>query len=630
MSTIERDVATRTRDTSTARGKVVEMNWDPITRIVGSLGIYTKIDFDKRQVVQCHSTSSIFRGYSVFMKGKDPRDSHFITSRICGICGDNHCVCSVYTQNMAYGIRPPAIAEWIINLGEAAEYMFDHNIFQDNLLMVDFCAKMVQETNPGVWEQAKRTAAPNADKHGYRTIADIMTSLNPFEGDFYRETLQVSRYTREMIILMEGRHVHPSTIYPGGVGTVPTVQLFTDYHVRLMRYCEFMKRCLPMHEDIFAFFYDALPGYEEVGRRRILLGCWGSFQDPDKCDYQYKTMNEWGKAMFVTPGVVVDGKLLTTNLVDININMRILLGSSYYDDWQERDKFVDKDPLGNPIDIRHPWNQTTVPRPQKRNFGGHYSWVMSPRWLDKRDGAHLALDTGGGALARLWSTALAGLVDIGYIKSTGHSVKMYLPRTSLKPEVEFEWHVPKFSNAIERDRARTYFQVYAACAALHFIEKALAELQAGRTQTFTPFKVPEEAIGCGFHEAVRGVLSSFARARSPTTIPTRPRPGMPIRATVSALRGRMRMPCRTHPFSRRTGLTNSKVSISCARCAVSTPACPAACTCISVTGGPCARRMHRPTVASVPTNRQRSRMHEHGERSLRRHTRAFTGATGSP
>ena len=33
------------------------------------------------------------------------------------------------------------------------------------------------------------------------------------------------------------------------------------------------------------------------------------------------------------------------------------------------------------------------------------------------------------------------------------------------------------------------------------------EVRAGRTQTFTPFKVPDEAIGCGFHEAVRGVLS---------------------------------------------------------------------------------------------------------------------------
>ena len=51
---------------------LVEMAWDPITRIVGSLGIYTKIDFGKGKVAECHSTSSIFRGYSVFMKGKDP------------------------------------------------------------------------------------------------------------------------------------------------------------------------------------------------------------------------------------------------------------------------------------------------------------------------------------------------------------------------------------------------------------------------------------------------------------------------------------------------------------------------------------------------------------------------------
>src|ERR1700752_197778 len=69
--------------TPTASKKLVEMNWDPITRIVGSLGIYTKIDFDNREVAECHSTSSIFRGYSIFMKGKDPRDAHFITSRIC-------------------------------------------------------------------------------------------------------------------------------------------------------------------------------------------------------------------------------------------------------------------------------------------------------------------------------------------------------------------------------------------------------------------------------------------------------------------------------------------------------------------------------------------------------------------
>jgi len=94
---------------------VVEMAWDPITRGIGSLGIYTKIDFGQRKVIECHSTSSIFRGYSVFMRGKDPRDVHFITSRICGICGYNRATCSVYAQNMACEVKPP-LAEWIINL----------------------------------------------------------------------------------------------------------------------------------------------------------------------------------------------------------------------------------------------------------------------------------------------------------------------------------------------------------------------------------------------------------------------------------------------------------------------------------------------------------------------------------
>ena len=524
-------VTTAAPEKPTKGRNLVEMNWDPITRIVGSLGIFTKIDFDNRQVAECYSTSSIFRGYSIFMKGKDPRDAHFITSRICGICGDNHATCATYAQNMAFGIRPPAMAEWIVNLGEAAEYMFDHNIFQDNLVGVDFCEQMVKETNPSVLAKAEKTAARGANLHGYKTIADIMRALNPFTGSFYKETLHVSRYTREMFCLMEGRHVHPSTLYPGGVGTVPTVQLFTDYLVRLMRYVEFMKKVVPLHDDLFDFFYEALPGYEKVGYRQTLLGCWGSFNDPDVCDYTYQNMSKWGRGMFVTPGVVVDGELVTTDLVDINLNIRILLGSSYYDDWAGKNEvFVKQDPLGNAVDPRHPWNQTTLPKPQKRDFNGKYTWVMSPRWFDKRTNKYLALDTGGGPIARFWATALAGLVDIGYVKATGKSVKIYLPKTASLPEVEFEWKIPKWSNTIERDRARTYFQAYAAAAALYFCEKAMGELYAGRTKTWTDFKVPEQAIGCGFHEAVRGVLSHHVVIRDGKIANYHPYPPTPWNA----------------------------------------------------------------------------------------------------
>jgi hydrogenase large subunit len=526
MATVATKGETRT---SGARGKLVEMAWDPITRIVGSLGLYTKIDFDRKEVAECFSTSSIFRGYSIFMKGKDPRDAHFITSRICGICGDNHATCSCYAQNMTYGVRPPALGEWMINLGEAAEFMFDHNIFQENLVGVDFCEKMVRETNPGVWEKALHAEAPHAAAHGYQTIADIMRSLNPFEGAFYREALQMSRLTREMFCLMEGRHVHPSTLYPGGIGTVATIQVFTDYLTRLQRYAEFMKRVVPMHDDLFDFFYEALPGYEKVGERRILLGCWGSFQNPDVCNFEYKDMTEWGRGMFVTPGVIVDGKLVTNDLVQINLGIRILLGSSYYQDWVDQKMYVTHDPLGNPVDQRHPWNQHTIPQPQKRNFDDKYTWVMSPRWFDGRD--YLPLDTGGGPLARLWSTALSGLVDIGYLKATGHSVVIRLPKTALLPAAEFEWKIPRWSNAIERDRARTYFQAYAAAAAYYFAERGLEAIRAGHTKTWETFDVPEEGIGCGFTEAVRGVLSHHMVIRDRKIANYHPYPPTPWNAS---------------------------------------------------------------------------------------------------
>ncbi len=512
--------------------------WDPITRIIGNLGVYSKIDFANREVAEAKVTSSLFRGYSVFLKGKDPRDAGFISSRICGICGDNHATCSVYAQNMAYGIKMPPLAEWIFNLGEAAEYMFDHTIFQDNLVLPDFCERMVKETNPALLARAEQTPAPHADVHQKRTIADVMRAFNPFEGDVYTEALSLSRLTRGMFCLMEGRHVHPSTLYPGGTGTVPTPQLFTDYLSRLVAFVDFPKKLVRLNDDLFDFFYQALPGYENVGRRRTMLACWGSFQDPDVVDYDYKRMTDWGRAMFVTPGLVLDGKLLTTDLVEINLGLRILLGSSYYQDWQNDETYVTKDPLGNPVDKRHPWNQTTVPKPQKRDLEcGNYSWVMSPRWYQKETGQHLPFDTGGGALARLWATALAGLVKTPFVQSTGHSVKIRLPKGTALPETELEWKVPQWANTIERDRARAYFIAYSAALAFWFVEKALDSVYQGDVKIFQDFEVPEEGLGCGFHEAVRGVLSHHLVVRDGKIANYHPYPPTPWNASPRDIYG---------------------------------------------------------------------------------------------
>src|SRR5207302_2540076 len=166
---------------------------------------------------------------------------------------------------------------------------------------------------------------------------------------------------------------------------------------------------------------------------------------------------------------------------------------------------------------------------EKPDWDGASSWPMPPRWFDGETDPVRA--TGAGPLPRLWATALGGLVDTPHAKSTGHSVLINLPRTMTRPEVTLEWKIPQWSNALERNRARSYFQAYSAAMGLHFVEKALAEVRAGHTQTWTPFKVPKEAISCGFTEAVRGVLSHHMVIRNGKIANYHPYPPTPWNAS---------------------------------------------------------------------------------------------------
>ena len=247
--------------------------------------------------------------------------------------------------------------------------------------------------------------------------------------------------------------------------------------------------------------------------------------------------------MFVTPGVVVDGKLVTNDLVEINLGIRILLGSSFYDDWEDQEMFVTRDPLGNPVDRRHPWNQHTNPQPAETELRrqvllGHVAPVV------RRQGPSRA--------RHRRRPARPALVD-GAVRAGGHRLRQgdrhqrpdQPPAHGVEPEVSFEWKVPQWSNTIERDRARTYFQAYAAACALHFVEKALVEIRAGRTKTWETFEVPDEGIGCGFTEAVRGVLSHHMVIRDGKIANYHPYPPTPWNAnprdsfgTPGAVRGR--------------------------------------------------------------------------------------------
>ena len=221
---------------------------------------------------------------------------------------------------------------------------------------------------------------------------------------------------------------------------------------------------------------------------------------------------------------------------------------------------------------------------------------MSPRWFDGKD--HLALDTGGGPIARLWSTALSGLVDIGYVKATGTSVQINLPKTALKGPVSFEWKIPKWSNTIERNRARTYFQAYAAG-----VRAALRREGAGGDPR-RPDQDVGDVQGAGRGDRLRLHRGGARRALAPHGDPRRQDrqlPPVPADAVerqparqLRHARARTRTRCRASRSSRRTTGRTSRASTSCARCAASIPACRAACTCTSASGKTL-EKLHSPT-----------------------------------
>ena len=77
-----------------------------------------------------------------------------------------------------------------------------------------------------------------------------------------------------------------------------------------MRYFDYVKRSVPMHDDLYDFFLQELPGYDMVGYRETNLVNWGSFDDPDYVDYDYRNMTEWGRKRYITPGVAIGGELI--------------------------------------------------------------------------------------------------------------------------------------------------------------------------------------------------------------------------------------------------------------------------------------------------------------------------------
>lgn len=483
-----------------------EITIEPVTRLEGHLGVHAKADMDKKVYTDARSFGTMFRGWEIILKDREPADAIWITQRTCGVCPTPHGIAAAMTVDMAYKAPPPPMGIAVRNMILGAEQLYDAALGCLILEGPDYSQAIVEKSNPDWWEAAKATSSPHAENHGYATIADIMTGLNPISGSLWQSSLAIEKVGRKMASLLGAKHPHVNTLVPGGVAKTLTPTDLEQYAAMLAQNVAYAKGFVPVMNDLLDFVLSM--GYEECGARENNMVSYGAYEDPTAYNAKYEDMADWALKREASPGVIIDGELKTQDLVEINVGIQEMVGSSYFDDWEG--KKVEEDPLGNPITKYHPWNKVTKPHPGAYGqWDGKYSWGTSVRWLDwKGSGELYTMELG--PIARMWATAIGKLIP----ESTGSSVKFALPKATVIPyrnaeAMEFEWKVPEKVNTVERVRARAYYYAYSAYVLYKTVLAGLGLVKDGKAKIWNKYKKAKDGLGVGLHEAMRGGVAHW-------------------------------------------------------------------------------------------------------------------------
>ena len=87
---------------SSYNGRVVV---DPITRIEGHLRI--EVEVENGKIKNAWSSSQLFRGLEIILKGRAPRDAQHFTQRACGVCTYVHALASTRCVDNSVGVVIP-------------------------------------------------------------------------------------------------------------------------------------------------------------------------------------------------------------------------------------------------------------------------------------------------------------------------------------------------------------------------------------------------------------------------------------------------------------------------------------------------------------------------------------------
>lgn len=333
----------------------MKIDLGPITRIEGHLNVRTTIDNGVVTDAQCRS--EMFRGFEIFLQGRDPLDAQQITQRICGVCPYAHAIASSYAQENAYQIQATANGRIMHNLIQGANHLYDYLLhfyqlsaldFVDVTAVLQYTGKDAELLTVKQWVQAELSrnkafpAAPFLPRLSGKYITD--PELNVGALKHYLEAMELQKKANRAAALFGGKFPHSTAIFPGGCSQEARIDLIVAYQSLIKEVREFIhSKYIP---DVVAVA-TTFPEYWKIGASKGGFLSFGLLPfSPDQS----------GKQLFA-PGVLFDGKAEAVDLTQITQDIKYAKYSSL-----------------SGLTVQ---DSAIVPQPKK---DGAYTWSKAPRY----------------------------------------------------------------------------------------------------------------------------------------------------------------------------------------------------------------------------------------------------------
>ncbi len=478
---------------------------DPITRIEGHLRVEVEVD-ENNVISKAWSSSTLWRGIEVILKGRTPMDVGLIVQRICGVCTYSHYRAGIEAVENALGTEIPLNAKYLRSLMQTSLYMHDHIVHfyhLHGLDWVDVVSALSADPAAAAQEALKYTANPiSAGEGDLRAVQERVKGfvetgkLGPFANAYwgngtykftpeqnlialshYLKALEVQRVAAEMLAIFGGKSPHPQSLVVGGVTSVrdmlspARLQEWKQKHAIVT---DFIHR---------AYKADIVMAAAAFGGEPSVLGGVNVKNFMATNDFVLAD----GQYMF-DQGVIMNGDL--AGVTDINPD---LIKEDVTHAWYKADG------------AQHPYEGTTIPdytgfverdtvygKLPTLDGDGKYSWVKSPRYDDE------PMEVG----------PLACLL-VSYAKGNKvvvDSVNGLLEATGLPIGALF--------TTLGRTAARMLQTVIVAEEGLKTFDAMLVNMQSDESTYVKPvMDSSQEYVGHSMIEAPRGMLSHWIRIK---------------------------------------------------------------------------------------------------------------------